>query len=91
MPVIVIDMFTHALCKDINLSEPSPSADLISISQLGQKKKMMLGIPIIIRNAPVHSILHVAWWWLLPCQATWDALREGPVEIISCYANTLFE
>lgn len=40
MSVIIIDMFTHpALCKDINLCGPSPSADLIGISELGPGKK----------------------------------------------------
>lgn len=91
MSVIVIDMFTHsALCKDINLSEPSPSADLISISELGQQKKNDAGHPDNNKKCSrsshpscglvvaVAMPSHVGQW-------------EGPVEIISCYANTLFE
>lgn len=71
MSVIIIYMFIHcASCKDIDLCEPSVSADLVSISEVGQEKKVMLGIMIIIKNASVHPTLRVAWRWLPPCQAS---------------------
>lgn len=51
MCVIIIHMFMHyALCKDINFFESPPSVELIGISELGPKIKVIIGIMIIIKK-----------------------------------------
>lgn len=89
--VIIIYVFTRpALCKGSRLSEPSPSADL-SVSELGQEEKSDAGRRDNNQKYFVHPMLHACWWWLRPGQVLEEALREGPGNIISCYANRLFE
>lgn len=60
MCVIIIHMFMHyALCKDINFFESPPSVELIGISELGPKIKVIIGIMIIIKKALINICYHV--------------------------------